>query len=77
METPLTVGELAKLLSTLDQTQKLVFTDVYYGDFDVIGAVGSCLSEDNFQKDRRPLIRLQKRDVHARTPTSGLLSNSK
>jgi len=59
----LTVEELITLLQTLpDPKQKLVFTEMFYGDFDVVGLVGSCLSEDNFEKDRRPLVRLEARN---------------
>lgn len=57
----MTVRGLAELLRRFDQTQKLVFTDFRFGDFDLIEPVGSCLSEDNFVKDRRPMLRLRKR----------------
>lgn len=63
MTTPLTVGEIVALLSALDQSQKLVVSDMYFGDFDVVGLTGTCLSEDNFTRDRRPILRIQKRPV--------------
>jgi len=63
----LTVGELITLLQSLpDPNQKVVFTESYYGDFDVVGLVGSCLSEDNFEKDWRPLVRMEARNKEDR-----------
>jgi hypothetical protein len=57
----LTIGELIELLQTFDPTQKPVFSDARFGDFDCVGWTGSRLSEDNFQKDFRPILRLRKR----------------
>lgn len=57
----MTVGELRSLLEQWESNQKLVFSDVRYGDFNLIGAVGANLSMDNFQKDIRPILRLEKR----------------
>ncbi len=59
----MTVGELAKLLATLDQSQKLLFTNTRFGDFDLVGVIGSCLSEDNFRLDRRPILRIASRNI--------------
>ena len=58
---PLTVGELAELLRNLDQSQKLVASDVRFGDFDITGITGTRLSEDNFEKDLRPILRIRAR----------------
>jgi hypothetical protein len=58
---PLTVKELIELLQKCDQKQKVVFSDVKYGDFDCVGSLGISLSEDNFVKDKRPIFRLAKR----------------
>jgi hypothetical protein len=57
----LTIGELAELLTGFDQSQKIVFSDMDFGDFDVTGFTGAKLSEDNFTLDRRPIFRLRKR----------------
>jgi len=58
----LTVGELMQVLSLLDSSQKIVFSDVQFGDFDVLGpGIVGRLSEDNFQQDLRPILRLRKR----------------
>lgn len=57
----MTVGELRKLLEAFDDNQKLVFSDVRFGDFDLVGAVGAALSEDNWENDIRPILRLEKR----------------
>ena len=57
----LTVQELIDLLSTLDPHQRVVMSDLRFGDFDVTGYTGARLSEDNFKSDIRPILRLQKR----------------
>ena len=57
----MTVGELRKLLEAFDDNQKLVFSDVRFGDFDLTGPVGASLSEDNWENDIRPILRLEKR----------------
>ena len=57
----MTVGELIELLQQFNTDQKLVFSDVYYGDFDLTGATGTLLSNDNFVTDFRPILRLEKR----------------
>ncbi len=59
----MTVRQVIEMLEKFEdhQDQKLVFSDVKYGDFDLIGSVGSYLSEDNFQQDHRPILRLRKR----------------
>jgi hypothetical protein len=57
----LTVEQLIEILSELPREQKIVFSDVKYGDFDVIDGDISHLSEDNFVNDRRPILRLRKR----------------
>lgn len=58
---PMTVADLKRLLSAFDDDQKLVFSDTRFGDFDLVGATGARLSEDNFEKDIRPILRLRKR----------------
>lgn len=62
MPEALTVGEILALLQTLPHHQKIVVSDVQYGDFDVVALTGTCLSEDNFIDDRRPIVRIRKRE---------------
>lgn len=57
----LTVGELRTLLARFEDKQKIVFSDLHFGDFDLIGDTGARLSQDNFEEDRRPILRLRKR----------------
>lgn len=57
----MTVEQLIELLHTCDPKQKVVMSDVRFGDFDVTGPVVNFLSEDNFVSDRRPILRLRKR----------------
>jgi hypothetical protein len=57
----MTAKELIEILKTLPSDQHLVFSDVRYGDFDVVGDTGARLSEDNYVQDFRPILRLQKR----------------
>lgn len=50
----MTIAALIALLQAQeDKSQHLVFSDVRFGDFDLIGSTGAYLSKDNFQKDRR------------------------
>lgn len=49
-------------LVQLIKDNKLVFTHDKYGDFDVESFTGAHLSEDNFVHDRRPIVRLLKRE---------------
>ena len=57
----MTVGELRVLLEMYDSNQKLIFSDMRYGDFNLVGDTGARLSEDNFNEDIRPILRLEKR----------------
>jgi hypothetical protein len=57
----MTIRELQELLKKYDPNQKIVFSDLFFGDFDVTGDTGARLSEDNFNKDIRPIFRLEKR----------------
>lgn len=57
----LTVAQLKELLKKFRPGQRLVFSDVRFGDFDLVGDTGSSLSPDNFTRDIRPILRLEKR----------------
>lgn len=57
----MTVRELQELLKQYGPHQKIVFSDMFYGDFDLVGDTGARLSEDNFNEDIRPIFRIIKR----------------
>lgn len=57
----MTVGQLMDALQKFNAHQRLIFTESTAGDFDLTEFTGAYLSEDNFEKDLRPIFRLEKR----------------
>ncbi len=57
----LTVGQTIEMLSQFDPSAKFVLSSPTYGDFDLVGDNGSDLSEDNFEHDFRPILKIRAR----------------